>query len=105
VNSEKYQLGRIYPTLTTSLYREVCFRGSVQIAEVSVVSSYSDFTITYIRVYTFYAETSTSLPSSAELHVHDSLRNHLGCNAATRLGDMQVLDSTYFDVSKTLSNL
>jgi parallel beta-helix repeat protein len=98
VNNISYELGKIEPALNAELQRLLFPQTGNALTDVSLLSLYEHFTITYLGSGSIPAASTTMLAghSSAYLNVYDSLGNHLGYNATSGFIDLQIPNSLYF---------
>jgi parallel beta-helix repeat protein len=99
INDITYKMGSINPSINAELYQRNFIKDTTPLTTVSPLSRYENFTISYMGTESIPAKAgmSISLNSSANLHVYDSLGNHLGYNATSGFIDVQIPNSMYFE--------
>lgn len=99
INNVEYKMGKIDSSLNTYLTQSNFIRDDEILTSVSPITNYEQFTISYIGLTPIPANTAgvLSLHSSANLHVYDSVSNHLGYNATSGFIDVQIPNSMYFE--------
>jgi len=99
INSVPYKMGKIDSALNTVLYQFNFARKGTTYTSVSPISAYERFTISYLEAGSLLPQTEValSLHSNADLHVYDSMGNHLGYNATSGFIDVRIPNSIYFE--------
>lgn len=101
IDSTVYDMGKVGQSIDINLHQPKFWRaGALPSTSISAISSFRNFEIsdTGSRPPTLLQPiTSISLFSSAELHIYDSLGNHLGYNSTSGLIDFEIPDSIYFE--------